>query len=151
MQDAATVAVRRGPRTRWMPGIAALLLVALGCASVHMAAYDPEIEKAVVELQPEMDRLLTKYAGLPTLGNEQFADLLEDYSIRVRSVLVRAKSQPLNDETIEQLQLVLDSVEQLRALREAGPIEPEVCSSLRDLFNQGWTAVLTLELAKRRG
>jgi HME family heavy-metal exporter len=43
------------------------------------------------------------------------------------------------------------SLEDLRTMHQAGPIDDDVLKTTRDLFNQSWKAIITLEMAKKRG
>jgi hypothetical protein len=47
--------------------------------------------------------------------------------------------------------LMMDNLQQLRLAHEAGPLAPPTVQATRDLFNQGWQAIIALEIAKRRG
>lgn len=131
--------------------LVALLLV-LGCGATRVAPYEEHVEAAVVELQPALDRFLTEAALDP--GSASYAHAAGFYTgcaLRLRTTLMWARSHPHNDETVEQLELMLENLESLRAAHESGPLDPAACRVFRDMFNTGWTAILTLELAKKRG
>jgi hypothetical protein len=147
-----------GPFSRlWQAhrGIAmALVFLALGCQVELITRYDEQIDRSGTELQQRMDAFLTKLASHPAArettytANEEFYD---NYQVALRAMLLRAQSQPKNARTEQQLGLMLQNVDQLRAAHQAGRLDPAAVGAFRDLFNQGWRAVITLELAKKRG
>ena len=70
----------------------------------------------------------------------------------LRSLKVRAMSQPKNQITAQQIgpddrQPGRDSGKRTRA----GPIAADAVPTFRDLFNQSWGAIIALEMAKKRG
>ncbi len=140
----------------WLCLLATLAAVSGGCEVMLISKYDRQIDESATTLQQEMDAFLTKLetnfgkpeADYGTPKNQQF---YEDYLVNLRSVRVRAQSHPKNDITVRQVNLLIGSVAQLRQQHEAGPLVPEVIDINRDLFAQGWRAIITLELAKKRG
>ena len=48
-------------------------------------------------------------------------------------------------------QEMLDSLGALQAVHELGPLTEEQIGVTRELFNQSWQAILTLEMAKKQG
>jgi hypothetical protein len=142
-------------RARAAAALAVLATVAaLGCAVRLISDYDREIDRAATRLQREMDAFLTRLelaVGTPAAGYAPHAGFYPDYLVELRSVLVRAQSHPHNRITEEQIVLMIDSLEQLRAAHEAGPLDPGAIRAARNLFNQAWRAIITVELAKKRG
>lgn len=138
----------------WRVLLALLLALLIGCEITLISKYDPMIDTSATALQKEMDTFLTGLettAGMPEADYTQHEQFYSDYLVELRSVLVRAESHPKNEITAKQLRLMIDSLEQLRVVHQAGPIDTSPVSTMRDLFNQGWRAVITLELAKKRG
>ena len=136
--------------------VLALLVVAAawGCSVRLISDYDREIDRAATRLQREMDGFLTRLevdAGTPAAEYSANAKFYPEYLVDLRSVQVRAQSQPRNRITEEQLALMIDSLEQLRRLHAAGPLDPGAIRTARNLFNQAWRAIITVELAKKRG
>jgi hypothetical protein len=134
--------------------LVALLVALVGCQVTLISTYDPEIDKASTALQKEMDAYLTE---LQTTPDEAQADyehkkgFYDDYLVSLRSVLVRAQSHPKNHITEKQLELMISNLESLRLAHQSGPLDAATLSTTRDLFNQSWRAIITLELAKKRG
>jgi hypothetical protein len=132
-----------------------LLVVALAaCRVTLIGPYDAEIDRGATRLQRRMDAFLTRLENADTVRAAGYAahrDFYTDYAVDLRSMLVRAESHPENTITEEQLRLMLDSLAALRAAHEAGPLDPATIATARDLYNQSWRAILTVELAKKRG
>jgi hypothetical protein len=140
---------------------AALLLAPLlclplaGCTRITLiSAYDEQIDHSASELQQRMDAFLTMLAdkeGTPEASYEANRDFYSDYAVGIRAVKVRALAQPKNSITVQQLDLMSNSLEELRKAHEDAPISAEAVPTFRDLFNQAWGAIIALELAKKRG
>ncbi len=66
-------------------------------------------------------------------------------------IRVRAAARPKNEITVQQLDLVAENVKNLEELHKLGFDSPEALEPLRNAFQQSFQAILTLELAKKRG
>lgn len=142
-------------RPRW-PALVALLalLLGAGCQITLISSYDEQIDHSATELQKRLDGFLTslaRNAGTPAAAYDANATFYDDYAVELRALRVRAASQPQNTITMKQVDLMLDSLENLRTLHQAGAVTPDAITTIRDLFAQSWEAILTLELAKKRG
>ncbi len=156
-------ALRSRSRRVWLAFALACIalagLAASGCAVRLIAAYDETIDLTATRLQKSMDAFLTRMeqqAGdaATYAQNRQF---YADYAVEVRSVLVRARAHPMNERTIEQYELMLDSLAELEASHQgepgdedAGALPVVAIPAYRDLFNQAWGAIIKLEVAKKR-
>jgi hypothetical protein len=101
-----------------------------------------------------MDAYLTELEGDAGTEAAKFSahrDFYDAYLVELRSLRIRVEVQPRNDLTKQQIELMMNSVGELRAAHEAGDLSPEAIAVTRNLFNQAWGAILRLELAKRRG
>lgn len=140
---------------------AALLLAPLlghplaGCTRITLiSAYDEQIDHSASELQQRMDAFLTMLAdkaGEPEASYAANREFYSDYAVGIRAVKVRALAQPKSSITVQQLDLMSGSLEELRKAHEDAPIPAEAVPAFRDLFNQAWGAIIALELAKKRG
>ena len=126
-----------------------------GCSRVTLiSAYDEQIDHSSSELQQRMDAFLTMLAdreGTPEASYEANRDFYSDYAVGIRAVKVRALAQPKNSITVQQLDLMGNSLEELRKAHKDAPISAEAVPTFRDLFNQAWGAIIALEMAKKRG
>ena len=149
--------------TRYSRFRLALTLAAIAVATVPQTAcsrvmlissYDEQIDQSSTTLQKRMDAFLTmlaEKAGTPAAAYDANKAFYSDYAVDLRSLTIRAESWPKNGLTEKQLALMSANLEELRKAHESGPISAEAVPTFRDLFNQGWRAILALELAKKRG
>ena len=141
-----------------MPALVLIGLLAgalVGCTSIKLISdYDEQIDVGATRLARDMDRFLLKLedkADTPKAEYEANKEFYLDYEVELRSLLLRARSQPKNSQTEEQLVRMLDSLEALKTVHELGPLPEEQIDVTRDLFAQAWQAIITLEMAKKRG
>ena len=133
----------------------ALIIPQTGCSRITLiSSYDEQIDHSATELQRRMDAFLTMLAdkeGTPQASYESNKSFYSDYAVDLRSLKVRAVSQPKNQITSQQIDLMTASLEELRKAHESGPITADAVPTFRDLFNQAWGAIIALEMAKKRG
>jgi len=119
-----------------------------------ISSYDEVIDHSASELQRRMDAFLTMLVdkeGSPQASYDSTKIFYSDYAVDLRSLKVRALSQPKNQITGQQIDLMTSSLEELRKAHESGPISADAVPTFRDLFNQSWGAIIALEMAKKRG
>lgn len=71
--------------------------------------------------------------------------------IDVSAIHVRAAAISQNELTVEQLRLLEDSLNKLEQLHKIGCPSTEQMNALKTAFNSSFTAILKLQLAKKRG
>lgn len=132
--------------------------VCAACAVALVSAYDEPTERAVTGLQTSVDSFLITLAReqqAPACTYEKHKAFYTRTLTGVSALDVRNRARPQNEPTAEQIVLLDSSLvlfEQLHkgkgdaACMSAASIEP-----LRRNFNSTFTAILTLELAKKRG
>jgi hypothetical protein len=125
------------------------------CSRVALiASYDEQIDQSATALQKRMDAFLTSLSEKgtgPQAKYEANKEFYAEYGVDLRSLLIRAQSWPKNKLTEDQLTLMLANLEQLKIAHADAPLSAEAIKTFRDLFNQGWRVILTLELAKKVG
>jgi hypothetical protein len=139
---------------RWPQVLVCLLLGLVGCQVVVISSYDPELDRAATSLQKKMDAFLTgleTHAGQPQAKYAWDSGFYNNYLVELRSMLLRAQSQGANEITARELTLMMENLQQLRLAHEAGSLTLPTIQATRDLFNQGWQAIIGREIAKRRG
>jgi hypothetical protein len=112
------------------------------------------MDKAATALQKKMDAFLTNLetnAGLPQADYTWNIAFYDDYLVELRSLHLRSQSQTKNEETAKHLKLMMDNLRQLRLAHKAGPLALPSIQATRDLFNQGWQAIIAVEIARRLG
>jgi hypothetical protein len=149
----------RSSHRRWMRDAFWISAIACtACAVTLVSTYDEPTEHAVTALQTSVDSFLITLAHeprAPACTYEQHKGFYTRALTGISSLEVRNRARPQNDLTVEQITLLDSSVVLLERLHRgkgdstcmsAAEIEP-----LRRNFNTTFTAILTLELAKRRG
>ena len=132
----------------------AVILVAAGCTLKLVADYDEVTDQAVTALQRKVERFfvgLERDIPTPDADYENHVEFYDDVRADLRVIRVRAAARPKNEITLQQLDLLTENVDNLEALHELGFEDREELVPLRAAFQQGFQAILTLELAKKRG
>lgn len=136
-----------------------LLLVALApaaCVTVRLVGdYDEKVDLAATQLQRQMDAHLTRLESLPAgdagrayAPNQQF---YLDYGVDLRALETRVAGVPRNGITLQQIDLMESSLEQLRGTHQAqNDLSTGAIGQYRTLFNTAWRAILAFELGKKR-
>lgn len=135
--------------------VAALVALA-GCTPIRLASdYDERIDEAASTLQQEMDAYLTTLEALGNSSEAEFSqneDFYRDYAVALRSVRLRAQGHRKNELTLQQLDRMSESLEELEEQhRQSNILSSGYTRAVRDLFNSAWGAVIAWEIAKKRG
>jgi hypothetical protein len=142
-------------RFRWNLFLVLCLLTGfVGCQMTLISSYDPEMDKAATALQKKMDAFLTKLetqAGHPQTDYSWNVTFYDDYLVELRSLHLRAGSDPKNEKMAKQVQLMMENLQQLRLAHQAGSLDLSTLQATRTVFNQGWQDIIGMEIAKRRG
>jgi hypothetical protein len=130
------------------------LIIGTGCTVKLISTYDEKTDIAVTDLQKRMETLflsLESLEGLPECAYEYHAAVYRDIKVSVSAIEVRAKAIPENDITIQQIELLKENIDLLEQLHKMSCLTKDQIEPLRINFNSGFTAILKLELAKKRG
>ena len=136
--------------------LAAAAPVTTACSTVGLVAqYDEQVDRTATRLQRTMDAFLTRLENLPTNdADRNYAPNKEfylQYGVDLRALKVRANGLQRNSITVEQVERMENSLEQLRSAHESqNRLSSPALREFRNLFNVAWTAILTFELAKKR-
>ena len=148
--------IDRVPKFHTVLGAALLVVtVALsGCAVKLISSYDETTDKAVTALQKKTEAHLVALEaaeGLPECKFENHKSFYDEAKVDVSAITVRAAAIPNNEITTQQTVLLADSLENLKKLHKIKCLTMDQIAALRTQFNSSFTAILKLELAKRRG
>lgn len=141
---------------RQIYAISSLLLcfVATGCMTVRLVAdYDERIDDGVTAFQQSMESHLLgleSRIATPEGDYDNYVDFYRQAKVDLSSLRVRAEAQTQNAITVEQIELLRANVELLQRMHQEG-LQKNDIPPLRAAFNSGATAILRLELAKKRG
>jgi hypothetical protein len=138
---------RRTPRA-----VAVVLLLAAGC--VHLVAdYDEQIDRGISQVLSQFQAVFTRLERTAGTDGALYPNYVEDYDeirTELRVLRSRAAAHVKNDLTIQQIDLLLDSLDKMEALQKLGPLPPEQLGVLRRSIETSCTAILKFELAKKR-
>lgn len=125
-----------------------------GCAIKLISSYDETTDKTVTALQKKTEAhlvALEAVEGLPECTYEKHRRFYDEAKVDVSAIVVRAAAIPKNEITTEQTALLSRSLESLEKLHKVACLTKDQITPLRTQFNSSFTAILKLELAKRRG
>lgn len=131
-----------------------LSLAVSGCSIKLISSYDETTDKTVTALQKKTEAHLVALEaaeGLPECKYEKHKQFYDEAKVDVSAIAVRAAAIPKNEITTEQTVLLSSSLDGLEKLHKIACLSKDQISPLRTQFNSSFTAILKLELAKRRG
>lgn len=149
-----TYSIARSSTLKWMSTSILVLLLIMGCSIKLISSYDEKTDNAVTQLHKQVETFfltVEEQTGLPECKYENHKDFYKDTKVKISAIEVRARAIPQNDQTIEQIGLLKDSLDKLEKLHQIGCFSSNQVENLRSGFNSSFTAILKLELAKKRG
>lgn len=141
----------------WHFRIGLFLIVSLSvsaCTLKLVSSYDEVTDKAVTDLQRKVETFLVTLGaeqGRPACAYSNYQTFYREAEVDVSAIRVRAAAIPQNELTVEQLRLLDDSLDKLKRLHQIACPSAEQLKALQTAFNASFTAILKLELAKKRG
>ncbi|WP_273022775.1 hypothetical protein [Rheinheimera sp.] len=130
------------------------VLLLSGCTVKLISSYDEKTDNAITALQKEMTQFflaVEAQAGLPECKYSNHTQFYQQAKIALSAISVRVKAIEANELTIEQVDLLQDSLISLEQLHQLDCLTPNQVTNLRSNFDSSITAILKLELAKKRG
>ena len=131
-----------------------IILTLIGCANVRLISdYDEKTDSAITAFQKEMETFLTsleRNAGKDQAKYENNVKFYDEAKVELSAIRVRAEAIPYNTITVQQIDLLVDNVNKLEQLHKIGMTADDI-KPLRTAFNVSCTAILKLEIAKKRG
>jgi len=128
------------------------ILLVSGCASIKLVGdYDERIDTGVTELQKSMEAHLLAIEE-NAASYESTKSFYEQAKVETSSLRIRADATERNSITVKMLDKLANNIRRLeQAHKEEGGIQPFEVPIFRGGFNSQFTAILTFELAKKRG
>lgn len=127
--------------------------VTMGCLSVRlMADYDRKIDDGITELQRKTEAFLIKIeriAETPEGIYTKHIGFYDEVKVDLSALKVRADAIALNDLTSQQIGWLQDSFKKLEEQHKRG-LKGVMIESMRQSLNTQFTAILKLEVAKKR-
>jgi len=131
-----------------------VLATASGCASIRLVGdYDQQIDEGVTALQRQTEAFLVKLESVdgnmvaPYESNKAFYG---EAKVAISSLRIRADATERNSLTVQMLDKLQTNLDRFKNDHEHGIAKGEM-HLYRGAFNSQFTAILTFELAKRRG
>ena len=131
--------------------IAAVILVSVtGCTVTLVSDYDEQTDQSVTKLQKELETFFVTIEGqtVEECKLENHEKFYADAKVSLSAIELRAKAIPKNDITEKQVALLADSFNDLEEIHATSCPNADL---LRGSFNQAFLAILTFEIAKKRG
>ena len=131
-----------------------VMLVLAGCTVKLISSYDETTDRAVTDLQRKTEAhlvALESVEGLPECTFEHHKQFYDEAKVDISAITVRAAAIPKNDITTEQTTLLANNFDNLEKLHKIACLSKDQVTLVRSHFNTSFTAILKLELAKRRG
>lgn len=145
-------------RKRW-PQSAAICLCFLiiglavsGCTIRLIADYDQKIDDGVTALQKKTEAFLIKLERTcqePEGAYSNHVSFYDEAKVELSALQVRADAIALNKLTSEQIEKLRDSFDKIEAQHKLG-FTPIVVAKTRNILNSHFTAILKLEVAKKK-
>ncbi len=132
----------------------ALIALLSGCSIQLVGNYDEHIDKGVTQLQKDFETFLItvdSQTKTPKCKYQNHTQFYQGSKVAISSIEVRANAIDKNEKTVKQIGLLKDSLASLENLHRWGCFTHSQVQSLRSSFNSHITAILKLELAKKRG
>lgn len=135
-----------------------ITVAASGCTTVKLVAdYDEQIDKGTTALQKDFETYLIKLetsAGKPDDKVAAYNDNKQFYSdsrIAISGLRLRADATERNSLTVREFDKLSANLTGFETMHKEGITQTEITKLIRPGFTSQFTAILTFELAKRRG
>ena len=131
-----------------------LLITATACTVQLVSNYDEKTDEAITKLQKDVTEFLVTVGdqyGSPACAHAQHKKFYQDTKVAISSIEVRANAIPKNSITTQQVGILKNNIDLLETLHKSGCFKSGQVSALQSSFDSGITAILKLELAKKRG
>jgi len=137
-------------------GAFALAFALTGCASVKLVGdYDEQIDKGVTALQKDTETFLVKLESVPgdkLDGYEKNKTFYGETKVTISSLRLRADATERNSLTVQMLDKLQNNMSRFeRDHNSSEGIKKVELPIYRGGFNSQFTAIMTFELAKKRG
>ena len=135
--------------------LCALSIALTGCASIRLVGdYDEKIDSGVTQLQKDTATYLTKIQSVTGDKVEAYDEIkfYPDTRVAIGSLRLRADATQRNSITVQQLdllQIAFNQFEEMHNSKEG--LKKSEMADLEKGFNGGFLAILTFEIAKKRG
>lgn len=139
---------------RYMIMLGLIMVGLIGCSGIKLVAdYDENIDKGISSLQKKTEKLLLTIEskeGTAEASYDNNKNFYEEAKIEISSLRIRADAIHRNSLTVRMLDKLLKNIKRLESDHQEGITKAEV-PLYRGGLNSQFTAILSFELAKKRG
>jgi len=142
---------------RWLACLF-IVIAATGCTTIKLVGdYDEQIDKGTTALQKDVETYLVKLEASAAKSEDKvapYADNKQFYSdsrVSVSGLRLRADATERNSLTVRAFDKLNANIDEFEGMHKAGITRAEISKLIRPGFTQQFTAILTFELAKKRG
>jgi hypothetical protein len=130
-----------------------LLMGLLGCSPIQwIAPYDKKTDDAVTNLQKMTAQFFTHVERQKGSSAQDYKDetkFYDDAKVMLSGILVRARALTHNAKTAQQIEILGQQFQELEQTHKTIGISQAIVPQLERAFNRTFTAILTLEVAKK--
>lgn len=139
-------------------GLLTTLLLLLGCSTFKLVGeYDPQIDQGTTALQREFETFLVMLEASAAEPGDRvvaYTELRPFYAesrVGISGLRLRADAIERNSLTVQAFDKLAVNLARFEEMHREGITRAEIERLIRPGFNAQFTAILTFELAKRRG
>ena len=130
-----------------------LAIGVVGCAPIQLIApYDQKTDEGVTNLQKMTAQFFTRIerqGGSTPDDYKNQTKFYDDARVALSGVLVRSQALAQNDLTVQQIEILQQQFQKLEQDHKTMGISQAMVPQLEKAFNRTFTAILTLEVAKK--
>lgn len=130
-----------------------LMIGAAGCAPIQLIApYDQKTDEGVTDLQKMTAQFFTRIerqGGSSADDYKNQTKFYDDARVMLSGIFVRAEALPKNTLTVQQIEILQQQFQKLEQDHKTMGISQAMVPQLEKAFNRTFTAILTLEVAKK--
>ena len=141
---------------RWTASLALLFIivstVVSGCTVRFIADYDDQVDLGITTLHEQVERVLIRIeTDGDTSAYSGYVDQYEAIRLALAALELRVAAKAMNQLSIEQIQRLRENLEDMEQTHKDGDMNAVMAVMMRRIVRQQFVAILTLELAKKRG
>lgn len=132
-----------------------MLMCVAGCLSVKLISdYDEETDKSVTQLHKKVETYFENLQSSLTKGegayNNDYEKVYTDIRVEISAIRMRVAARSKNEIQLQQVDLLSENWDKLEKLHKLGLTTGSI-APLHTAFTVGFTAILKLEMAKKKG
>ena len=142
---------------RWLMCVLIVFTIT-GCSTIKIVGdYDEQIDQGTTALQKDVETYLVKLESSAAKPEDKVAAYIDnkqfysDSRVTISGLRLRADATERNSLTVRAFDKLNANLDLFESMHKEGIIRIEITKLIRPGFTQQFTAILTFEIAKRRG